>query len=81
MNCSASAVQVVATVAHACGELRHRPSDAVLDSMEQHAVQRSSDYSCADWSALLQSFTRLQARPTQMYSTLLQEVWHSACLM
>lgn len=68
------AVQVVATVAHACGELYHCPSNAFLDSLEQHAVQRSGDYSCADWSALLQAFSRLQAQPKHLFPALLQEV-------
>ena len=67
-------MQVVATVAHACGELRHRPTEALLDSLEQHAVRCSEDYRCADWSALLQAFSRLQARPKHLYTALLQEV-------
>ena len=67
-------MQVVATVAHACGELRHRPTAALLDSLEQHAVRCSEDYRCADWSALLQAFSRLQAQPKHLYSALLQEV-------
>ena len=67
-------MQVVATVAHACGELRHRPTEALLDSLEQHAMRCSQDYRCADWSALLQAFSRLQAQPKRLYSALLQEV-------
>lgn len=64
----------MATTAHACGELRHHPRDAVLAALEDHAQQFSSDYTCADWSALIQSFTRLYAKPHRLYPLLLQEV-------
>ncbi|KAL3159854.1 hypothetical protein ABBQ38_010255 [Trebouxia sp. C0009 RCD-2024] len=64
----------VATTAHACGELRHHPRDAVLAALEDHAQQFSSDYTCADWSALIQSFTRLYAKPHRLYPLLLQEI-------
>lgn len=66
--------QAVATTAHASGELRHHPGDTVLAALEDHAQQYCSDYTCADWSALMQSFTRLHARPHRMYPLLLQEV-------
>ena len=69
--------QAVATTAHASGELRHHPGDTVLAALEDHAQQYCSDYTCADWSALMQSFTRLHARPHRMYPLLLQEVGFS----
>ena len=77
-------VQVVAAIAHACGQMRHCPSNALLESVEQHVVQNSSQYSCADWSALIQAFTQLQVRPRHLYSALLQEVcplclFHADC--
>ena len=67
-------VQTVATIAHACGGLRHHPGDAVLAAFEDHAQQCCSDYTCPDWSALMQAFTRLHARPHRMYPLLLQQV-------
>ena len=70
--------QAVATTAHASGELRHHPGDTVLAALEDHAQQSCSDYTCADWSALVQSFTRLHARPHRIYPLLLQEVSPSA---
>ena len=69
-----AALQAVATTAHACGALRHHPGDALLAAIEDHAQQHSSQYTCADWSAMLQTFTRLHARPHRLYSLLLQEV-------
>ena len=61
-------------IAHACGALRHHPGDAVLAAIEDHAQQNSSSYTCANWSALLQTFTRLHARPHRLFPLLLQEV-------
>ena len=77
------ALQAVATTAHACGALRHHPGDALLAAIEGHAQQHSSEYTCADWSALLQTFTRLHARPHRLYSLLLQEVclWYIGPMM
>ena len=70
----------MATTAHACGELRHHPGDAVLAAVEFHAQGNCSEYTCADWSAVLQTFTRLHARPHRLYSVLLQEVRHFLAL-
>lgn len=64
----------VVIIAHASGALRHHPGDAVLAAIEDHAQQNSSSYTCANWSALLQTFTRLHARPHRLFPLLLQEM-------
>ena len=67
-------MQAVATIVHACGHLRHHPDEAFLEAVERHAQTFNSDYTCANWSALLQTFTMLQAPANRLYSALLQQV-------